>query len=98
MQLPDGVCVYSTDAAVGPVGVVVYPWDVSLAREHADDSALNVVHGEVGSLVEVGNRVRVRVGDLTAEVTSASAERLGLARGGRVYATFKATGTRLVPL
>jgi molybdate transport system ATP-binding protein len=98
VRLDDGECVYSTDAAVGPVGVVVYPWDVSLAREHADDSALNVVHGEIASIVEVGNRVRVRVGDLTAEVTAASAERLQLARGGPVYATFKATGTRLVPL
>jgi molybdate transport system ATP-binding protein len=96
--LRGGVRIFSTDEAAGDVGVVVYPWDVSLAREHADDSALNVVRGEVGSLVEVGNRVRVRIGDLTAEVTSASAERLELASGGRVYATFKATGTRLVPL
>jgi len=98
VQLPDGTCVYSTDDASGPVGVVVYPWDVSLAREHADDSALNVLHDEIASLVEVGNRVRVRVGPLTAEVTAASATRLGLRDGGRVYATFKATGTRLVPL
>jgi molybdate transport system ATP-binding protein len=98
VQLPDGTCVYSTDDAAGPVGVVVYPWDVSLAREHADDSALNVLHGEIASLVEVGNRVRVRVGPLTAEVTAASAKRLALEHGGRVYATFKATGTRLVPL
>jgi molybdopterin-binding protein len=46
----------------------------------------------------VANRVRVRVGPLTAEVTAASATRLGLAEGGVAYATFKATGTRLVPL
>ena len=98
VQLPDGTCVYSTDDAAGPVGVVVYPWDVSLAREHADDSALNVLRGEIASLVEVGNRVRVRVGPLTAEVTAASATRLDLRNGGRVYAKFKATGTRLVPL
>jgi molybdopterin-binding protein len=32
------------------------------------------------------------------EVTSASATRLELARGGAAYATFKATGTRLVAL
>jgi molybdopterin-binding protein len=98
VTLPGGECVYSTDEAAGAVGVVVYPWDVSLAREHADDSALNVLRGEVTSLVEVGNRVRVRVGHLTAEVTRASAERLDLARGGHVYASFKATGTRLVTL
>jgi molybdopterin-binding protein len=79
---------------------VVYPWEVSVARTHAPDadSALNVVRGQVGSLVEVANRVRVRVGPVTAEVTAASAARLELAEGGIAYATFKATGTRLVPL
>jgi molybdate transport system ATP-binding protein len=98
VRLEGGDRVYSTDEADGDVAVVVYPWDISLGREHADDSALNVVRGEVGSIVEVANRVRVRVGPVTAEVTAASAERLELARGGVVYATFKATGTRLVPL
>jgi molybdate transport system ATP-binding protein len=98
VRLADGTCVYSTDEATGAVGVVVYPWDISLAREHADDSALNVLHDEVSSVVEIGNRVRVRVGPITAEVTAASAERLGVVTGAHIYATFKATGTRLVPL
>jgi hypothetical protein len=31
-------------------------------------------------------------------VTAASAERLELARGGPAFVSFKATGTRLVPL
>ena len=96
--LESGQRIFSTDEAEGEVGVVVYPWEVSVARAHADDSALNVIRGEVGSVVEVGNRVRVRVGPVTAEVTTSSAERLGLAGGGVAYATFKATGTRLVPL
>jgi molybdopterin-binding protein len=39
----------------------------------------------------------VRVGPVTAEVTAASAERLGLRRGEPVTASFKATGTRLLP-
>jgi molybdopterin-binding protein len=46
----------------------------------------------------VGNRVRVRVGPITAEVTASSADKLELARGGTAFASFKATGTRLVPL
>ncbi len=98
--LEGGERVFSTDEAEGEVGVVVYPWEVSVARAHAGDadSALNVIRGEVGSVVPVGNRVRVRVGPVTAEVTASSAERLGLAGGGVAYATFKATGTRLVPL
>jgi molybdate transport system ATP-binding protein len=100
IRLESGENLYSADEADGEVGVVVYPWEVSVARTHAPDadSALNVVRGQVGSLVEVANRVRVRVGPVTAEVTAASAERLELASGGIAYATFKATGTRLVPL
>jgi ABC-type sulfate/molybdate transport systems ATPase subunit len=98
VRLETGERLFSTDDAAGEVGVVVYPWDVSVAREHADDSALNVVRGEIGSVVAVGNRVRVRIGPVTAEVTASSSERLELARGGLAYATFKATGTRLVPL
>jgi len=98
--LESGERVFSTDEGDGEVGVVVYPWEISLARAHADDadSALNVIRGEIGSVVEVGNRVRVRIGPVTAEVTASSAERLALAGGGIAYATFKATGTRLVPL
>ena len=98
VRLADGARLFSTDHGDGEVGVVVYPWEISVARTHADDSALNVVRGELGSLVEVGNRVRVRIGPVTAEITASSARRLELERGGGAYATFKATGTRLVPL
>jgi molybdate transport system ATP-binding protein len=96
--LATGERLFSTDEADGDVGVVVYPWEISVAREPVHDSALNVVRGDVGSVVEIGNRVRVRIGPITAEVTASSSTRLELARGGTAYATFKATGTRLVPL
>jgi molybdate transport system ATP-binding protein len=98
IRLGSGDVVYSTDSGHGEVGVVVYPWDVAVGRVEVDGSALNLIAGEVASVVQVGNRVRVRIGPLTAEVTAASAERLELVRGGRAYASFKATGTRLVPL
>ena len=42
--------------------------------------------------------VRIVMSWLVGEVTAASAERLGLARGQVVVASFKATGARLVPL
>jgi molybdate transport system ATP-binding protein len=98
VKLRSGETVYSTDLAEGAVGVVVYPWDVSLARLRHEDSAMNSIRGEIGSLVGIGNRVRVSVGPITADVTTASAERLELARGGQAFATFKATATRLVQL
>jgi molybdate transport system ATP-binding protein len=97
IELEGGGTVYSTDHAEGPVGVVVYPWDVAVGRHHQPDSAMNVIEDTIRSVVHVGNRVRVRIGPVTAEVTEASVERLGLAPGAKVVASFKATGTRLVP-
>jgi molybdate transport system ATP-binding protein len=97
VELEGGEIVYSTDHAVGPVSVIVYPWDVTIGARHQLDSAMNVMEGEIRSVVHIGNRARVRIGPITAEVTEASVERLGLSAGGRVVASFKATGTRLVP-
>ena len=108
VQLETGELVYSTEWGEGDVGVVVHPWEISVGRLHQQDSAtkdsalkdsaMNRIEGEIRSVVEIGNRVRVRVGPITAEVTASSADKLELARGGTAFATFKATGTRLVPL
>jgi molybdate transport system ATP-binding protein len=98
IRLESGEVVYSTDLARGKVGVVVYPWDVVVGRVQVDGSAMNLLAGEIASVVQVGNRVRVLIGPLTAEVTAASAEKLELVRGGTAFVSFKATGTRLVPL
>jgi molybdate transport system ATP-binding protein len=96
--LRDGTRVLSTDVLRGEVGAVVYPWEVAVARAAPDDSMQNHVRGAIASLVPIGNRVRVRVGPLTAEITAASAERLALRAGDEVVASFKAAGVRLVPL
>ena len=63
-----------------------------------NDSAVNHVRAPVSSIVSLGNRVRVRVGPLTAEVTASSIARLALGEGDVVVASFKATGTRLLPI
>jgi molybdate transport system ATP-binding protein len=62
IRLESGEDLYSVDEAEGEVGVVVYPWEVSVARTHAvdADSALNVVRGQVGSLVEAAGPRRSR--------------------------------------
>jgi molybdate transport system ATP-binding protein len=96
--LEDGNRVFSTDPGQGRVGVVVYPWEVTVARSVPLDSAQNHIRGPIATIVPVANRVRVRVGPLTAEITAASAERLELRPGEDVVASFKASGTRLVPL
>jgi molybdate transport system ATP-binding protein len=98
VALDAGGLLYSTDTLEGRVGAVVHPWEVAVARETPVDSALNHVTAPIAALVPSGNRVRVRVGPLTAELTAASVERLALGPGEIVVATFKATATRLVPL
>jgi len=96
--LDDGTTVFSTDRATGRVGVVVYPWEITVSLERPSDSALNHVDGAVASVVVLDNRVRARIGPVTAETSKGSAERLGLAEGVRAVASFKATATRLLPL
>ncbi|MFN8186570.1 MAG: ABC transporter ATP-binding protein [Gaiellales bacterium] len=96
--LDAGGIVYSTDELRGHVGVVIHPWEISLARTAPVDSTLNHVTAPIQALTPAGNRVRVRVGAVTAELTAASATRLGLAPGDVVVASFKATMARLVPL
>ena len=96
--LESGDVIVSTDVAIGPVGVVIHPWEISIARVKVADSAQNHIGGPIDSIVPVGNRRRVRVGPFTAEITAASAEELGLEEAQRVVATFKATATRLTQL
>ena len=98
VALDSGAEIVSTDLLVGPVGVVIHPAEVTVARRAPDDSALNRIDGTVASVVSLGARSRVRVGPLTAEITSRSVERLGLKEGVPAVAVFKATGTRLVRL
>jgi molybdopterin-binding protein len=71
---------------------------VSIARETPVGTAVNHVRAPITSLVELGNRVRLRVGPLAAEVTAGSAARLGLREGDVVVASFKATAARVLPL
>ena len=96
--LDAGGSMYSADGGEGRVGLAVYPWEIALARIEPADSAINHLRGAVRSVVVLGNRVRVRVGPLTAEITAGSADRLELREGEPVVASFKATASRLVPL
>jgi molybdate transport system ATP-binding protein len=98
VALDAGVTAWSTDPGHGRVALSIYPWEVSIARATPADTAVNHVRAPIVSLVELGNRVRLRVGPLAAEVTAGSADRLGLREGDVVVASFKATAARLLPL
>jgi molybdate transport system ATP-binding protein len=97
VALESGFTAWSADPGAGPVNLAVYPWDVSLGHTTDDDSRMNHLTAPVVSIAPLGNRVRVRVGPVVAEITAASAERLALRPGATVTASFKATATRLFP-
>ena len=97
VALDGGGLAYTTEAGTGRVALAVYPWEVAVSLAEADDSAVNHLRAPVASLFPLGNRVRVRIGPLTAEITAASAARLGLREGEVAVASFKATATRLLP-
>jgi molybdate transport system ATP-binding protein len=96
VRLEDGTVVTTADEAHGDVVLAVYPWDVTVATTAPHDSAMNVIGGPIRSIAELGNRVRVALGPITAEITSESLARLALAPGRTAFASFKATGTRVV--
>ena len=88
-------------AARAPVAVSVYPGRSPSSRpaSRRTGSAQNRLTAEVLSITTVGNRVRLGLAGpqpLAAEITRASAERLGLEAGVSVIATWKAAATRLV--
>jgi molybdate transport system ATP-binding protein len=98
VALDTGGTLWSTDVASGRVALTVYPWEVALSHDVPEDSAVNHIRAPIARITELGNRARVAVGPLVAEVTSASAARLGLKEGDSVVASFKATAARLLPL
>ena len=97
VMLDSGFTAWSADSATGPVNVAVYPWDVSLGPTARTDSRMNRLTAPIASIAPLGNRVRVHVGPVVAEITTASADRLELRPGLTVTASFKATATRLFP-
>jgi molybdate transport system ATP-binding protein len=96
VRLGDGSLIRTSDEGEGPITLAVYPWDITISTARPDDSAMNVIGGAIGAITELGNRARVTIGSITAEITVDSLRRLDLQPGGYAYASFKATGTRIV--
>jgi hypothetical protein len=83
--------------ASGRVGVAVYPWEVGVALEAPGDG-LNGLPGPVHAIAPEGGRVRLRIGEVVAEVAAEDVARLGLEAGTQAWATFAPSSVRLVPL
>jgi len=94
IRLANGATVATANAAHGPTFVAIRPNAISLHREPPAGSARNVWPGQASELYLTGDRARVRItGEvpLIAEVTAAAVADLGLADGGPIWASVKAT-------
>jgi molybdate transport system ATP-binding protein len=96
VRLLDGTVVTTADDAHGEVVLAVYPWNITVSTIPPDDSAMNVISAPIRAITEFGNRIRISIGPVSAEITPDSLRRLGLEVGQPAYASFKATGTRVV--
>jgi molybdate transport system ATP-binding protein len=90
-----GAHVVIADARPGRSFAVIRPQAITLSSvAPADSSARNVWSGVVADLDRLGDRVRVGLEgplSLTAEITAAALESMGLRPGDQVHATVKAT-------
>jgi tungstate transport system ATP-binding protein len=103
-----GACRIEAVSGVGPgrsVLCCLRPEDVTLLAADgpagAASSARNRLPGRISRIVTQGSLVRVSVDcgvPLIASITRASAVEMGLAEGGDVVATFKASAVHLIPL
>jgi len=97
--LDSGERIQLAEQATGRIAVLIAPWEITVHRDPAgDSSAQNNLTAPVASVLASGNRVRLVIGPLTAEITAESAERLGLERGQTVTASFKSTAIRTLAL
>ena len=80
----------------GRVAVAVYPWEVSVAPGTPEANGRNAIAGPIVGLDPEGDRVRVRVGELSGECPAGDAERLDLQRGDPVTLLFDPANARIV--
>ncbi|MEA2156368.1 MAG: molybdate transport system ATP-binding protein [Solirubrobacteraceae bacterium] len=96
--LDAGGVVCSRERARGRIGVVVYPWEITVRAAEDADGSVNEIVAPIAALTPEGGRVRVRMGPLTAECAAEDVERLDLRRGGAATASFSPSDARLIAL
>ncbi|TMC44597.1 MAG: ABC transporter ATP-binding protein [Chloroflexi bacterium] len=100
LALPGGAVIHSADPVDGEIFATIHPRAVALHRSRPEGSPRNVWHGRASALDFQGDRVRVGVeGEMriVAEVTPSAVSDLGLAEGGEVWVSVKATEISVYP-
>lgn len=98
VTLDQGGVIRALPGPDGRVGAIVHPWRVAVTREDGPAPPLNEVRAPIASVAPVGDRVRLRVGPVVAELGADEARERGLVAGAVASARFAPEETRLVPL
>lgn len=89
------------DAPTGRASAIIHPHSITLTRDRpGQTSARNLWPGTVIDIVRLGDRARVRLDGavpLTAEITVAALDDLGLQPGDEICAAVKATEIEVLP-
>jgi ABC-type sulfate/molybdate transport systems ATPase subunit len=83
-------------AVAGPAHAVVHPWRVRVVADADAPGDVNALRAPVVSVTAAGDRMRVRVGPLVAEVAAAGLP-AGTVPGAVVTALWRPEDTRVVP-
>jgi molybdate transport system ATP-binding protein len=101
LTTPAGTHVVIADAPDGPSFAVIRPHSIALVREPlVGSSPRNTWRGTVFDIDRLGDRVRVGIDgafSLTAEITVASLDALGIRPGDDIHASVKATDIEVYP-
>lgn len=82
----------------GKVNAFIRPENIVLSQSKLRSSARNSIPGRITEITRVGATFNIRLHHgLTALVTKQAIEDLGLEKGKKVYASFKATAIHLIP-
>ncbi len=84
-------------ALSGPSVATFRPASVSVHRHHPEGSPRNVFTGPVDEIVPQGQLVRIRVGEVAADITPAAVAALDLSVGQQVFLAAKAAEVSLYP-
>jgi ABC-type Fe3+/spermidine/putrescine transport system ATPase subunit len=97
VTLDRGGVVRTAQPVVGRVSLLLAPWDVAVSvKEPERDPAVNHLSGTVEQVVPLGNRVRIVVAGVTAEVTAESALRLALGVGSPAVISWPVEAMRVL--
>jgi molybdopterin-binding protein len=99
VELENGVVIEALSKRSGNVSVYIPPQDIIVSREVVLSSARNTLKGKVAEIDirESTALLTIDVGiNLLVQITKTSLERLSIAIGNEVYATFKASSVRVL--